>query len=225
MIDLDEIAAICGEYDALFHSDTVQTAGHFPIDVSKTRLSFMSGGAHKFHGPKGVGFIYINNDNLIQPMMDGGGQERNMRGGTENIYGIMGMAKALEIMLARHAEESAHIRNLRDTLRRRLSDEFDDITFNGDIDGSACIPSSTLLFPPSERSDMLLLSLDIAGVSASGGSACSSGAETRSHVLDAIGAYPDRKAVRFSFSAINTMEDVDIVVEKLKALMPVTAGA
>lgn len=220
MIDLDEIAGICSEAGALFHSDTVQTMGHFPIDVSKTPMAFVTAGAHKFHGPKGCGFIYINSQNMIQPLIDGGGQERNMRGGTENIYGIIGTARAMEIMQERHAEEMEHIRMLRDTLRSRLSDEFEDIVFNGDPDGHSLYTVLSVSFPPSDKSDMLLMSLDIAGISASGGSACSSGAESQSHVLTAIGADPQRKAIRFSFSVMNTMEDVECVIQKLKKLVP-----
>jgi cysteine desulfurase len=222
MIDLETIGGICAEAKALFHSDTVQTIGHFPIDVSKVNISFLSGGAHKFHGPKGCGFIYINNDNMISPLIDGGGQERNMRGGTENVIGIVGTAAALQIMNERHAADVEHITRLRDTLRQRLTDEFDDISFNGDHEGSALYTVLSASFPASEKSDLLLLSLDIAGISASGGSACSSGAETQSHVLTAIGADPSRKTIRFSFSALNTMEDVDRLVTVLKEIVPST---
>lgn len=224
MIDLDEISVICSEHGALFHSDTVQTVGHFPVDVSKTRISFLAGGAHKFHGPKGCGFVYVNSDNMIHPFIDGGGQERNMRGGTENVIGIVGTAMALQIMNERHDADVAHIRNLRDSLRTRLSEEFEDVQFNGDPDGNALYTVLSASFPQSEKSDMLLLSLDIAGISASGGSACSSGAEAQSHVLKAIGAHPDRKTIRFSFSALNTMEDVEYTVEKLREILPVTAA-
>jgi cysteine desulfurase len=224
MIDLDLISGICSQHGALFHSDTVQTIGHFPIDVRKTRINFLAGGAHKFHGPKGSGFIYINQDNFIHPLIEGGGQERNMRGGTENVYGIIGTAAALQLMQSSIEKDITHIRMLRDTFRRRLSEEFDDITFNGDPEGNALYTVLSVSFPPSDRSDMLLLSLDIAGISASGGSACSSGAETQSHVLEAIGADPKRKTIRFSFTAMNTMEEIHLVVDKLKELVPATTS-
>jgi cysteine desulfurase len=225
MIDLPEIGELCTEHGALFHSDTVQTVGHFPIDVSTTKINFLSGGAHKFHGPKGCGFIYIRNENMINPFIDGGGQERNMRGGTENVIGIVGTAAALQIMNERHAADVKHITALRDTLRQRLTDEFDDVTFNGDLEGNSLYTVLSASFPASDKSDLLLLSLDIAGVSASGGSACSSGAETQSHVLEAIGADPSRKSIRFSFSALNTMEDVDRLIATLKEIVPVSVHA
>jgi len=225
MIDLDLISAICSEEGALFHSDTVQTISHFPIDVSKTRINFLACGAHKFHGPKGCGFIYINQNTMVHPFIEGGGQERNMRGGTENVYGIVGTAAAMQLMKARLDEDIAHIRALRSTFRQRLTEEFDDITFNGDIDGNASYTVLSVSFPATERSDMLLLSLDIAGISASGGSACSSGAETQSHVLEAIGADPKRKTIRFSFSALNTMDEIHYTIEKLKEIVPVEAHA
>jgi cysteine desulfurase len=220
MIDLERISSICAEHNVLFHSDTVQTIGHFPIDVSKTKISFLAGGAHKFHGPKGCGFIYVNKDNIVQPLIDGGGQERNMRGGTENVYGIVGTAAALQYMSSAMEVEIAHIRNLRETFRARLTEEFEDIEFNGDIDGNASYTVLSVSFPASERSDMLLLSLDIAGISASGGSACSSGAESKSHVLEAIGAEPSRKTIRFSFSSMNTMDEIHYTIDKLKELIP-----
>ncbi|HLF64523.1 MAG TPA: cysteine desulfurase family protein [Saprospiraceae bacterium] len=225
MIDLDLVSAICSEEGALFHSDTVQTISHFPIDVSKTRINFLACGAHKFHGPKGCGFIYINQNTMVHPFIEGGGQERNMRGGTENVYGIVGTAAAMQLMKARLDEDIAHIRALRSTFRQRLTEEFDDITFNGDIDGNASYTVLSVSFPATERSDMLLLSLDIAGISASGGSACSSGAETQSHVLEAIGANPKRKTIRFSFSALNTMDEIHYTIEKLKEIVPVEAHA
>jgi cysteine desulfurase len=220
MIDLEAVSALCKTHGALFHSDTVQTIGHFPIDVNKTPINFLSGAAHKFHGPKGVGFIYINPESTIKPLIDGGSQERNMRGGTENVYGIVGLAKALELACAEMDARSAHIRDVRAYLRSRLEAAFPDLQFNGDLDGRSLYTVLSASFPPSSRNEMLLFSLDIAGISASGGSACSSGAEKGSHVLEAIGADPERKSIRFSFSHLNTMEEVDFVVEKLASIIP-----
>lgn len=219
MIDLEAVAALCSQYNALFHTDTVQTIGHFPINVNHTKINFLSGAAHKFHGPKGVGFIYINPDSPIKPFIDGGAQERNMRGGTENVYGIVGLAKALELASNELEARSNHIRDLRDYMRAQLQTQFPDIQFNGDLDGLCLYTVLSVSFPPGPKNELLLLSLDIAGVSASGGSACSSGAEKGSHVLEAIGADPERKSIRFSFSHYNTKEEVDFVVKQLAQIL------
>ncbi|MCW5924275.1 MAG: cysteine desulfurase [Saprospiraceae bacterium] len=225
MLDLERVSALCRQYGVLLHSDTVQTVGHFPVNVQQTPVNFLSGAAHKFHGPKGVGFIYINSESPLKPFIDGGGQERNMRGGTENVYGIVGLAKALELATAEMDERSAHIREVRNYMKERLMEAFEGIQFNGDHDGECLYTVLSASFPPSPKNELLLLSLDIAGVSASGGSACSSGAEKGSHVLEAIGADPARKSIRFSFSHYNTKEEVDFVVEKLKTILPMRASA
>jgi cysteine desulfurase len=225
MIDLAEVATICQEHGAYFHTDTVQTVGHFPINVQETAINFLSGAAHKFHGPKGVGFIYINPASPIKPFIDGGAQERNMRGGTENVYGIVGLAKALDLATHEMEERTQHIKEVRNYMKTRLLETFDDIEFNGDHDGRCLYTVLNVSFPPSPKNELLLLSLDINGISASGGSACSSGAEKGSHVLTAIQADPDRKSIRFSFSHYNTFEEVDFVVEKLKTILPVAEMA
>ncbi len=223
MIDLEQVSALCRQYGALFHSDTVQTIGHFPVDVRKTPVHFLSGAAHKFHGPKGVGFIYINPETPIKPFIDGGAQERDMRGGTENVYGIVGLAKALELATEQMDSRGAHLREMRQYKISRQQESFDDIQFNADLNGKCLDTVLSVSFPPSPKNELLLLSLDIAGGSASGGSACSSGAEKGSHVLEAIGADPERKSIRFSFSHYNTFGDVDFVVEQLKTILPVKA--
>lgn len=220
MTDIARVSELCRQYDALFHSDTVQTVGHFPVNVQEIPVNFLSGAAHKFHGPKGVGFIYINPQTPIKPFIDGGAQERNMRGGTENVYGIIGMAKALELACNEMNARTEHILDIRNYLKDRLLEEFEDVHFNGDWDGSSLYTVLNVSFPPSPKNEILLLSLDIAGVSCSGGSACSSGSEKGSHVLEAIGADPGRKSIRFSFSHYNTREEVDYVVEKLKSILP-----
>ncbi len=219
MIDLDAVSALCAQYGAYFHSDTVQTIGYFPIDVSKTNISFLSGSAHKLHGPKGVGFIYINSNNLIQPYMDGGAQERNMRGGTENLYGIIGLAKALEIASANQENWRVHITDVRNYLRTQLQTYFPEALINGNPDeGHYKLLSAS--FPPSPKSDMLLFNLDIAGISVSGGSACSSGSNVGSHVIAALEAHPQNyTTIRFSLSHLNTKEEVDVVIEKLKTCL------
>jgi len=220
LLDMERVAQLCDENNALFHSDSVQTMGHFPIDVSKTKVHFLSCGAHKIHGPKGVGFVYINGDHSIKPFIDGGSQERNMRGGTENVIGILGMAKAFEMSNENMIEWKAYISSLRGYFKEQLALHFDDIQFNSNEDLENLYTVLSVSFPPSPKSGLLLLSLDIAGVSASGGSACSSGASVGSHVINALGADPNRTTVRFSFSHYNTKEEIDFVMEKLKTIIP-----
>lgn len=219
LADMQHISQLCQEYGALFHSDTVQTIAHLPIDVSKTKVHFLAGSAHKFHGPKGVGFIYISNEAMLRPLIAGGSQERNMRGGTENVYGIVGMAKALELAIVEMESHRQRIEELRHYLIKELQTRYEDIQFNGDYDGNYLYTILNVSFPPSKYSEMLLQHLDIAGISASGGSACSSGADAGSHVLQAIGADPHRKAIRFSFSFMNTRSDIDFLLEKLDTLV------
>jgi len=220
VMDMDKISGICQTHGALFHSDTVQTMGHFPIDVDTTKINFLTGAAHKFHGPKGVGFIYINGETQIKPYIDGGAQERNMRGGTENFYGIVGIAKALEMAVEKMEEKHNHIDGIRQYLKNKLTESFEDIQFNG-CQENYLYTVLSVSFPPHPKSDMMMLNLDIAGISASGGSACSSGAEKGSHVLESINAATDRKTIRFSFSHFNTKEEVDFLIEKLKSIVEV----
>lgn len=219
--NMELVSALCEEYGAYYHSDTVQTVGHFPLDVSKLKIHFLSGSAHKFHGPKGVGFIYVNNGSLIKPLIHGGSQERNMRAGTENVYGIVGMAKALELACDNMEAKQEKIESLRAYLKNQLLENFEDIQFNGDHNGNYLYTVLSVSFPNSPKSEMLLLMLDIAGISASGGSACSSGAEKGSHVMQAVKADPKRKSIRFSFSHYNTKDEIDYVVEKLKTMVAV----
>lgn len=219
MIDIEAIGDLCSEYGAYFHSDTVQTIGYFPIDLQKTKVHFITGSAHKFHGPKGVGFIYINSDAMLQPFIDGGAQERNMRGGTENILGILGMARALELADAEMADRREKITEVRDYFAEKLKAVFPEVQFQGIPFEGGHYKVLSVSFPESEKSDLLLLSLDIAGISVSGGSACSSGADAGSHVIGAI--FPDslRKTIRFSFSHHNTKEEADRVIEALQGIL------
>jgi len=218
MIDLNKVSEICKSHDALFHSDTVQTFAHFPLDVQETPLDFISCSAHKFHGPKGIGFLYIHSDHKISPMFYGGAQERNMRAGTENILGIVGLAKATEIAFDSLEEDQKHITGLRNDLKDQLLENFQDIQFNGDCDGESLYTVLNVSFPVSPDK-MLLLNLDVSGICASGGSACSSGTDIGSHVLNAIGADPNRTAIRFSFSKFSTRLEVDELIEKLKGML------
>lgn len=219
LTDIKRVSEICQEYDAVFHSDTVQTMGHYIHDLSELKIDFITGAAHKFHGPKGVGFLYVNSRNKIQPLIYGGAQERNMRGGTENVYGIVGLAKALELCYREMDTHQQHIQGLKDYMRTALQDAIPDVQFNGNIEAANSLYTVlNVSLPCTEIADMLLFSLDIAGVSASGGSACSSGSEIGSHVLRAIGNGSQRPSVRFSFSKYNTKEEVDFVVRTLKEL-------
>ncbi len=216
--NLKMIGKICSEYNALFHSDTVQTIGHFPIDVQTTNIHFLTGSAHKFHGPKGVGFIYIDPEVTLNPFIDGGSQERNMRGGTENVSGIVGLAKALELAIDEMDERREKILNLKTYLKDSLVGIIPEIKFLGKSDPDCLYTVLSVSFPPHPSNEMLLFKLDIAGISASGGSACSSGAESQSHVLAAIQAESDRKVIRFSFSHLNTKIELDRVIQLIKEI-------
>ena len=220
LIDLKAVGELCEKHDAIFHSDTVQTIGHYAHDLANLPIHFITCAAHKFHGPKGVGFLYISHKVKIKPLIFGGSQERNMRGGTENVYGIVGLAKALSIAYEEMQPHQTHIQSLKTYMIESLKAAIPNIAFNGDINPEerlyTCLNVS---LPQSEMGDMLLFSLDIAGISVSGGSACSSGSNVGSHVLTGIKSDPTRSAVRFSFSKYNTKEEIDIVVAKLKELI------
>lgn len=218
LLEIKAVGELCKKYDAIFHSDTVQTVGHYPFDLKNLYVHFINGAAHKFHGPKGVGILYVNEHIKIKPFINGGAQERNMRAGTENIYGIVGFAKALEIATARHEEDSKHIQGLRSYMAQKLLDEIPGVIFNGDTYGSSLYTVLNVSFPKSEKSEMLLFNLDIAGICVSGGSACTSGANAVSHVIKALhnGDAGDTVPIRFSFSRHNTKEEADKVVAVLK---------
>jgi cysteine desulfurase len=220
---LKQIADLCAGHHALFHSDTVQTMGHYAMDLQEIPVHFVTCAAHKFHGPKGIGFLYINHTIKIHPFIHGGAQERNMRGGTENVYGIVGLSKALEIAEKHMKEHSEYILGLKKYMISRLKASIHGIDFNGDPEGESLYTVLNVAFPPSENSEMLLFNLDISGIACSGGSACSSGSNTGSHVLKAVYGEVDRPSVRFSFSKYNTKEEIDVVVEKLRELYSVNA--
>lgn len=219
MLDLQATGNLCKLYGAIFHSDTVQTVGHYPFDLRNTPIHFITGGGHKFHGPKGVGILYINENVKIHPYIHGGSQERNMRAGTENLYGIVGFAKALELATANYQNDNTTIKSLKLYMADRLKHSIKGISFNGDAFGKSLYTVLNVSFPKTEKSEMLLFNLDINNICASGGSACTSGADQGSHVIRAINNDPNKIAVRFSFSKHNTKDEVDIVVEKLKDLI------
>lgn len=219
LTNLMETGRICEEAGAIFHSDTVQTIGHFPLDLRNTPVHFVSGSGHKFHGPKGSGILYINQKLQIKPLILGGGQERNMRAGTENIYGIVGFARALELACSRMEEDHGFIAGLKDYMRESLLAKIPGVSFNGDPEGHSLYTVLSVSFPASPRSEMLLMNLDIHGICASGGSACSSGADQGSHVIRALHPDSDRVTVRFSFCRHNTRDEIDQVVEMLTGLV------
>lgn len=219
--DIEMIGRICEAFGAFYHSDTVQTVGHYPHHLNNFPVNAIIGSAHKFHGPKGSGFIYINKSKKLQPFIYGGSQERNMRGGTENVAGIIGLAKALEIAYENMSKHRLQIIDLKKRFKESLSEAVPGVSFNGrsgEIENSLYTVLN-VSFPASvDNQGMLLFNLDLQGISASGGSACSSGATLGSHVLRALQASPERESVRFSFSRFNTLEEVDYTVKQLKAL-------
>ncbi|PUZ30392.1 cysteine desulfurase [Chitinophaga costaii] len=219
LLDMQAVGNLCKEFDAIFHSDTVQTVGHYPFDLRHTHVHFINGAGHKFHGPKGVGILYINENLKITPFIQGGSQERNMRAGTENLYGIVGFAKALELATKEHEAHSNHINAVRMYMAEQLQKQIPGVTFNGDLFGRSLYTVLNASFPKTEKSEMILFNMDIAGICVSGGSACTSGADIGSHVIGAINPDPNRVAVRFSFSKYNTKEEVDEVIAKLKELL------
>ena len=219
MLDLHKAGEICKKYGAIFHSDTVQTVGHFPFDLRNTPVHFITGAGHKFHGPKGVGLLYINENIKIAPMIHGGSQERNMRAGTENLYGIVGFAKALELATAGYETDSTYIGGLKLYMMEKLREAMPSVTFNGDPGGRSLYTVLSVSFPKSEKTEMLLFNLDIHHICASGGSACTSGADQGSHVIRAINNNPNQVTVRFSFSKHNTRNEIDNVVAILQEIV------
>ncbi|HEV8079609.1 MAG TPA: cysteine desulfurase family protein [Chitinophagaceae bacterium] len=219
ILDINAVGELCKKYNAIFHSDTVQTVGHFPFDLRNTPVHFITGAAHKFHGPKGVGILYVNKNIKIKPFVHGGGQERNMRAGTENLYGIVGFAKALEIATANHEADKTKTKNLKNYMMDELKKNIPSVVFNGDPNGGSLYTVVSASFPKSEKSEMLLFNLDIHNICASGGSACTSGADAGSHVMHALNNNSDKVTVRFSFSKYNTEEEINSVVGILKELI------
>lgn len=216
LLPLKQVGEICEKYNAIFHSDTVQTMGHYKMDLRDIKVHFVTCAAHKFHGPKGVGFLYINHLCKITPFIHGGAQERNMRGGTENVYGIVGLAKALEICFDEMEAHQKHIMGLKDYMREQLIKNIPGTEFNGETSyEKALYTVLNCRFPSHPDAEMLLFNLDILGIAASGGSACSSGSNQGSHVLRGIGIDMERPSVRFSFSKYTTKEEIDFVLKNL----------
>lgn len=216
--DIKKIGLICKNYNAIFHSDTVQTIGHYHIDLQKINIDFLAASAHKFHGPKGIGFIYISDNVKISPFIIGGAQERNMRAGTENIHSISALAKAMQLAYENLDNDMMYIKKLKSYMIEKLKLYIPDVQFfsnSNDLDNSL-YTVLTVSFPLTKNSEMLLFNLDIAGVSCSGGSACASGSNKGSHVLSYFDPNAKRTGIRFSFSKYNTFEDIDFTIQKLK---------
>jgi cysteine desulfurase len=219
ILNIQQVGEICAKYGALFHSDSVQTVAHYTMDVQATKVHFLSGSAHKFHGPKGIGFVYINGNNAIKPLIEGGAQERNMRAGTENVVGIVGLGKALELWMTEGEQYRKHIESIRDYMASQLMAEIPSIVFNGYTDSRSLYHVLSVSVPANQKTELLLFNLDIAGICASGASACASGSIQASHVLEVIKADENRRTVRFSFSKNNTKAEVDFAVAKLKEMV------
>jgi cysteine desulfurase len=221
LIPFSDVGELCLKYNALFHSDTVQTMGHLPYDLAQMPVHFVTAAAHKFNGPKGVGFLYTRQGTLIPPMILGGGQERNMRAGTENVPGIIGMASALQKCYDHIQEKETHLIQLKQYFKTQLLSRFPGITFNGETDPGKSLSTVLNVCFPGKEDLMLLFNLDISNVSASGGSACTSGSVHTSHVLHHIGLAEEKavNSVRFSFGYQNTQEELDFVLLKLEEIL------
>ena len=218
-----DIARLCREHKALFHSDTVQAVAHYRLDVGKWPVHFISGSAHKFHGPKGSGFLYVNGDIQIKPLIDGGGQERQMRAGTENVAGIAGLTTALRLACEQMEDRTKHIKSVRQHFVESLIQQIPEVEFNGQEDGLHTVLSVSI--PSDMASDMLLLQLDMKQICASSGSACSSGTNQGSHVIREIRPDDGYVTVRFSFSHLTTKDEIDYVMNQLVSLTTQTSPA
>jgi len=223
LLDIQRVGLLCRLYGAIFHSDCVQAVAHYPINLSESFVHFISASGHKFHGPKGVGMLYVNPSLEIAPLIHGGSQERNMRAGTENVYGIVGFARALELAMEAYEADSRYIAGLRGLMRGLLVQHLPGVRFNGPEQGLYTVLS--VCFPRSARSESLLMELDQAGICVSGGSACSSGEAGGSHVIRALANRDGCTTVRFSFCKYNTAEEIEYTVNFLKSVFsPEKAG-
>ena len=216
LLDINRVGKICKQYSAFFHCDTVPTFGHLPLDLKSIEVDFISAAAHKFHGPKGIGLLFVRKGIPLKSFMHGGGQERNFRAGTENVYGIVGLAKAFELANDNLMEDIKKVSHLKSYFKEKITASIPDISYNGPIDEHSIYTILNVSFPNVGEAPLLLFSLDLEGICVSGGSACSSGANAGSHVLNALNVPSDRVNIRFSFSKFNTIEELDIVLEKLK---------
>jgi cysteine desulfurase len=219
ILDIEKVGELAREHRALFFTDTVQTLAHHTFDLQQLNIDFLTGSAHKFHGPKGIGIVYIKNGVKLPPLIHGGSQERNMRSGTENIYGIAGMAKALQISYDNLQTHDQYITELKNYFWGKLQDIVPGVQINGNYGENSLCTVLNVLFPETEKGDYMLFNLDIDGIAVSAGSACSSGSNVGSHVLQALNVPPKCSAVRFSFSRLNTKEELDYTLEVLSKML------
>ncbi|TYP96512.1 cysteine desulfurase [Tenacibaculum adriaticum] len=222
ILPVDEVCDICDKYNVLFHSDTVQAIGHYQIDLQKTPIDFIAASAHKFHGPKGIGFAYFKKGFGVKPMLYGGEQEKGARSSTENVHAILGMQKALEIIYNTLKDDQVYIASLKRYFVDELTNKTKGIQFNG---LSSNLEKSTYTIVNARLpiiNNMVLFNLDLAGIAVSGGSACQSGSNKGSHVLTAFLNEEEAKkaSVRFSFSKFTNKAEIDTAVQKLKTLIP-----
>lgn len=223
LLPLQKVSELCRKHKALFHSDTVQTMGHYPFDLQELDIDFITCAAHKFHGPKGIGFLYVNKRAKVESLIHGGAQERGLRGGTENVYGIVGLAKAMDLAYEDVQEHQDHVQGLKTYMINELRANFEGVNFHGEIDPEKALYTVlNVCFPKTDKASMLLFTLDLKGVAVSGGSACSSGATTGSHVLQGINADMTRPNVRFSFSRYTTKEEIDYALDQVKLVFEKT---
>jgi cysteine desulfurase len=217
MIPLKKVADLCRQYNAYFHSDTVQTMAHFAFDLKEIDIDFITCAAHKFHGPKGVGFLFVNKKTKVSSFIHGGAQERGLRGGTENIAGIVGLAKAMDLAYEDVEGHQKHVYELKSFMIQELKTMFPTVAFHGETDfDKALYTVLNVCLPATDKTSMLLFTLDLKGVAVSGGSACTSGATKGSHVLEGIGADMSRPNVRFSFSRYTTKEEIEYALLQLQ---------
>jgi cysteine desulfurase len=221
LLQLDLVSEICKKHNALFHSDTVQAIGHYPLDLQETPIDFMAASAHKFHGPKGVGFAYFKKGFGILPMLHGGDQEKGARSSTENVHSILGMEKALEVAISNIKEDEKHLSKLKEDFISQLKSNFKEVAFNGNSEILDKSSYTILSVRFAKANEMLLFSLDLSGIAVSGGSACQSGSSKGSHVLEEVlkGIEADKTSVRFSFSKYTTKKEINTTVLKLKELL------
>ncbi|MFM7007652.1 MAG: cysteine desulfurase family protein [Flavobacteriales bacterium] len=217
LLPLSEVAKICRQNGAFFHSDTVQTMGHYAFDLAELDIDFITCAAHKFHGPKGIGFLYVNKKTRVNPLIHGGAQERGLRGGTENIAGVVGLAKAIELAYTDLEAHQKHVWGLKSYMMQRLTELFADVRFHGETSyDKALYTVLNVCLPATPKAGLLLFTLDLKGVAVSGGSACTSGATKGSHVLEGIGADMSRPNARFSFSRFTTKEEIDYALQQVQ---------
>jgi len=221
LLPIEEVSLLCNSYENVyFHSDTVQTMCHYLLDVKKLKIDFLVCSAHKFHGPKGIGFLYVNKNLHLNPIITGGAQERNHRGGTENLYGIIGLAKAMELAFSDLKNHQKHVKELKYYMKDELFEMDSRIIFHGETDPNKSLYTVLSVgFPKDICNSMLLFSLDIFGIAASGGSACSAGSNKGSHVLAELPDQDKFQTVRFSLCRYNTKREVDYTLDKIRTIV------